>query len=1085
VPEASSSNTPRGRRSLVGLIQEAGFAASPEVVRLQDFAATVQQHRYDNKLSPHPQITRTTALWAAMQVDREIRTGLEKSGISPAKLAEDLKLRTNEFPPVARIVELHDDFDDAMSQYLRQRTWNDAVGLAEVVLAILLSARNRSRGALGRRLGDVSSAISMMETLVSSTPERIESPQQEATPHAPPPIVDLDDFSGSVRELSRTFATEPSVSPGRIASELQRGEAHADYAGGRFKQVEFATTGTQAPFAEWCRRVRSLYDMEAVRASSKEVIDGRLFLLALASVDDDFAAQLDRDGIREALRAEVSVSLLTAPGFLQGGVSSEYVDPSEGISLDRDRMGVAPYVSMLATVICDRDTPMPLSVGVFGEWGSGKSYFMALLRGRIDVVRRSDPATYWTDIRQISFNAWHYADSNLWASLGDEIFRQLLQEEDDDEARQKQLRVELSNQLEQRRELEAAAKQARDKADKLRTEVALASGRRDAEARDLLEAMAESAELKRRLQTVWLLLGVRDPVERGKVLASEVAGTADEVVAIRRSLVKTWGTWAALVSVVLLSLIAVAAWSGDVREWAPRVVVSGLTGSLALAISIVAKARLGLGRLRALMDEIRVGADQATERRTQDEISGKLQALRDAEATRDLAESQLAAVAARVGEIDKELADLAPGQRLYSFLADRVAAGDYTRNLGLISTIRKDFAQLGRLMKEWQQRKERDQTAPSPIERIVLYIDDLDRCSPEQVVQVLQAVHLLVAMDLFVVVVGVDPRWLVRSLQKEYPKLLDSPLQAAGPSDGWDASPEDYLEKIFGIPFVLPPMQGHFDRVLRGIFADQEERRLPKPVELAGGGPDHDARQPAARLPAEDRAEETSDEGRSVIQPGSAIDTQGGASEPTPPTPLGSNEIEMLAMLDPLVGTPREAKRLANIYQMVRATRDLSDPSRFLGGDDQPGEYQAVVVLLGLLTAHAHLLGAVLDSPADEDAGLLGGLVHRSADETWQRFVSGLEPQRVERAAGAEQMEGPEQTAGADQAEDLWSNDVVATMTTTERDAWRNLWSGLQPVSERVSLPDLTALQFWARRIRRFSFVMSPSLEPPEPAADA
>ena len=57
---------------------------------------------------------------------------------------------------------------------------------------------------------------------------------------------------------------------------------------------------------------------------------------------------------------------------------------------------------------------------------------------------------------------------------------------------------------------------------------------------------------------------------------------------------------------------------------------------------------------------------------------------------------------------------------------------------------------------------------PKPIDRIVLYIDDLDRCSPRQVVDVLQAVHLLLALDLFVVVVGVDPRWLLHALRSEY-----------------------------------------------------------------------------------------------------------------------------------------------------------------------------------------------------------------------------------------------------------------------------------------------------------------------------
>ena len=51
------------------------------------------------------------------------------------------------------------------------------------------------------------------------------------------------------------------------------------------------------------------------------------------------------------------------------------------------------------------------------------------------------------------------------------------------------------------------------------------------------------------------------------------------------------------------------------------------------------------------------------------------------------------------------------------------------------------------------------------VDRIILYIDDLDRCPEANVVEVLQAVHLLLAFPLFVVVVGVDSRWLLHSLQ--------------------------------------------------------------------------------------------------------------------------------------------------------------------------------------------------------------------------------------------------------------------------------------------------------------------------------
>ena len=87
--------------------------------------------------------------------------------------------------------------------------------------------------------------------------------------------------------------------------------------------------------------------------------------------------------------------------------------------------------------------------------------------------------------------------------------------------------------------------------------------------------------------------------------------------------------------------------------------------------------------------------------------------------------------------------------------------------MGLISTIRRDFEKLIDLMEDWRDHPEQHGNQ-QPIDRIVLYIDDLDRCSPDQVVEVLQAVHLLLALDLFVVVVGVDPRWLLHSLEQRY-----------------------------------------------------------------------------------------------------------------------------------------------------------------------------------------------------------------------------------------------------------------------------------------------------------------------------
>ena len=94
-----------------------------------------------------------------------------------------------------------------------------------------------------------------------------------------------------------------------------------------------------------------------------------------------------------------------------------------------DRLGIEPEVEALCWVIAARDTVPPLSVGLFGDWGSGKTTFMALMQARIrDLAEqsRTRPESPWCgNVMQISFNAWTYADDNLWASLVTDIFTAL------------------------------------------------------------------------------------------------------------------------------------------------------------------------------------------------------------------------------------------------------------------------------------------------------------------------------------------------------------------------------------------------------------------------------------------------------------------------------------------------------------------------------------------------------------------------------------------------------------------------------------------------------------------------------------
>ena len=65
---------------------------------------------------------------------------------------------------------------------------------------------------------------------------------------------------------------------------------------------------------------------------------------------------------------------------------------------------------------------------MFGDWGEGKSHFLGQLRSQIHErsgqVAADDELTHRA-VRQVWFNAWHYAETDLWASLVSELFSQL------------------------------------------------------------------------------------------------------------------------------------------------------------------------------------------------------------------------------------------------------------------------------------------------------------------------------------------------------------------------------------------------------------------------------------------------------------------------------------------------------------------------------------------------------------------------------------------------------------------------------------------------------------------------------------
>ena len=197
---------------------------------------------------------------------------------------------------------------------------------------------------------------------------------------------------------------------------------------------------------------------------------------------------------------------------------------------------------------------------------------------------------------------------------------------------------------------------------------------------------------------------------------------------------------------------------------------------------------------------------------------------------------------AEVQQLQGQIEDLRPERKWLRLLEERSRSAAYTSQLGIISLIRSDFEQMSEFLVNMNVEKHVQEGQEPPIQRIILYIDDLDRCQPERVVQVLEAVHLLLAFPLFAVVVGVDPRWLRHSLADHYLETLRengrTVLQNGRGTPGPYSTPQDYLEKIFQIPFALRPVEkeGYQKLVADLLQSPESKKAAAAPVQAPATG---------------------------------------------------------------------------------------------------------------------------------------------------------------------------------------------------------------------------------------------------------
>jgi WD40 repeat protein len=510
------------------------------------------------------------------------------------------------------------------------------------------------------------------------------------------------------------------------------------------------------------------------------------------------------------------------------------------VATGEDRLGITGEVDTLCDLLLAREISPPLSIGLFGDWGTGKSFFMGKMRDRINqlsaesrlAVLEGHESALCSQICQIEFNAWHYIDVDLWASLAATIFDHLA--EADVSPATREVLGDLPSVQRVRNDLEQRRQQTRDLLEATERELAQTPsvGVREVLTTDTVREVAGPVATK--VGEALEKAGV--PKERVAELdLRDVADTAGTLWQNLRFVFERTKWHFRVVALLALLLVLIgplivgpqlAQWLGGAVQATIASYVLSVTGAIAFGKLYLNRAARAVGAVKDLVSKV------------DDRRRAPLEARRDA------LQQNMAEIDQEILGLDSRIQGLHRGNSVSAFAVERREAAHYSRHEGMVATLRRDLQEMSDRL---TATKAQGQTAD--LERIILYIDDLDRCPPRRVVAVLQAIHLLLAFPLFVVVVGVDSRWLLRSLDMFLREAND------GEEDPRTAStPQNYLEKIFQISQCLRPMSpdGYSDLISANVGPLEPEHPSESVVTAPAAAADFTATvTPPQRTPGE------------------------------------------------------------------------------------------------------------------------------------------------------------------------------------------------------------------------------------------
>ena len=620
-----------------------------------------------------------------------------------------------------------------------------------------------------------------------------------------------------------------------------------------------------------------------------------------------------------------------------------------------DHLQITSEVNALADSIAAIDMQPPLVVGVLGGWGSGKSFVLHLLKERLLKIRSEDVSDqnkrksfpYIGHPYIVHFDAWTYAKSSLWASLMQNILvdlnhqisiEQLLSGIDEnlllgEKAGVWKLLQELSpqdfTQLSQTkigkeaikmlsnlegakldpdvlwnklRDLRSKEREKLTEAEKKlaskRLELAKADEQIQRDVDERVDRLARIASWKPFQDQLVGILGsaLRKTFQQEivKTKDPEADISLDKVFKAVRLWKKLWGGTSAR-TLAFLGFAALSAVAGILVQKATGYAGSALGGAAGVILAGLDALKAANSWLEARLEDFEKLTETAREKRA--EVGQRfLEDARENSETRKL-ERQILSLEAEVEAHRREVGITARHETLVDFLQGRLDRGDYEKHLGLLHRVQQDVEELSKSLlsnRLWENEDSQKDGIlfPRGKPRVILVIDDLDRCPPGRVVEVLEAVQLLVKTPLFVVLIAMDVRYITRALEKAYEGVL---IRDGMPSG------LDYIEKIVQIPYRVRPIA---PEAIPGYLSSQVSVKSEK--EQAGLELDRSGLLKASGKPA------------TITSPG---DVAGRVEEPLPieVQEFDSSEMKLLETCTLEIEiSPRSMKRLLNVYKLIK-----------------------------------------------------------------------------------------------------------------------------------------------------------------------